>query len=138
MCGISGIISRQDRRRDLERSKQVLQHRGPDSLGTTHHHAGQFFASVLHHRLAIIDLTEEANQPFFSKDGNAYLICNGEIYNYIELRAELESAGVEFRTSSDTEVLLEALLHWGVPKTLEKLNGMWAFAFCDLTNRRFT
>jgi asparagine synthase (glutamine-hydrolysing) len=138
MCGISGIISRQDRRRDLERSKQVLQHRGPDSLGTTHHHAGGYFASVLHHRLAIIDLTEDANQPFFSKDGNAYLICNGEIYNYIELRAELESQGIEFRTSSDTEVLLEALLHWGVPKTLEKLNGMWAFAFCDLTNRRFT
>jgi asparagine synthase (glutamine-hydrolysing) len=138
MCGISGIISRQDRRHDLERSRDVLQHRGPDSVGGTHHHAGRLFASVLHHRLAIIDLSDDANQPFFSKDRSAYLICNGEIYNYVELRAELEAEGVEFRTSSDTEVLLEALLNWGVPKTLEKLNGMWAFAFCDLANRRFT
>jgi asparagine synthase (glutamine-hydrolysing) len=138
MCGISGIISRRDRRQDLERSREILQHRGPDSLGTTHHRAGELYASVLHHRLAIIDLSSEADQPFFSRDGNAYLICNGEIYNYLELRAELEAEGVEFRTSSDTEVLLEALLHWGIAETLEELNGMWAFAFCDLKNRRFT
>jgi asparagine synthase (glutamine-hydrolysing) len=138
MCGISGIISRQDRRQDLERSRHVLQHRGPDSFGTMNHRAAEYFASVLHHRLSIIDLTDEANQPFFSKDRNAYLICNGEIYNYIELRQELEAEGVEFRTSSDTEVLLEALLCWGTAKTLEKINGMWAFAFCDLARRKFT
>jgi asparagine synthase (glutamine-hydrolysing) len=91
---------------------------------------------MAHNRLSIIDLTDSANQPFFNKRKDAYVVCNGEIYNYIELRAELERAGVEFRTSSDTEVLLEALLHWGVEDTLPRLNGMWAFAFCDQTPGR--
>jgi asparagine synthase (glutamine-hydrolysing) len=88
--------------------------------------------------LAIVDLTDGANQPFFNKDRNAYVVCNGEIYNYIELRTELEKLGVVFATASDTEVLLEALLKWGVERTLQRLNGMWAFMLCDLRTAKVT
>jgi asparagine synthase (glutamine-hydrolysing) len=114
----------------------MLDHRGPDNNGVAHHHIGELFVSLAHNRLSIIDLTDSANQPFFNKEKDAYVVYNGEIYNYIELRQDLASAGVRFRTTSDTEVLLEALLHWGVEPTLARLNGMWAFAFCDLARSR--
>ncbi len=81
-----------------------------------------------HRRLSIIDLSAAANQPFV-KDG-LVLVFNGEIYNYRQLRAELGGAGVSFRTSSDTEVLLEAWRRWG-PASLRRLRGMFAFALFD-------
>jgi len=137
MCGISGVVSSIDRRADIEACRHVLAHRGPDSLGMTHHRIGEAFVSVVHNRLSVIDLTDDANQPFFNADKSAYLVYNGEIYNYLELREELAKAGVVFRTASDTEVLLQGLLHWGIEACLSRLNGMWAFAFCDLKNARF-
>ncbi len=80
-----------------------------------------------HRRLSILDLSTSARQPMASTDGAAVLTFNGEIYNYIELKAELESLEHRFRTPSHTEVLLAALLEWG-PSCLRRLNGMWAFA----------
>ncbi len=80
-----------------------------------------------HRRLSIIDLSAAGHQPMPSADGAAQIVFNGEIYNYIELRAALEREGVQFTGHSDTEVLLAALLHWG-PEALSRCNGMWGLA----------
>jgi len=89
--------------------------------------------SLLHTRYAIIDLSEAGHQPFVSHDRSVVGVFNGEIYNYVELRDELTSLGVKFRTSSDTEVLIEGYRFWG--KALwPKMNGFWAVAIYDLTN----
>src|SRR6266566_2037318 len=103
-----------------------LAHRGPDADGT--------FAddgiALGFRRLAIIDLSDDANQPFASADGTLQLIFNGEVYNYIELRRELESRGHTCRTSSDTEVLLAAYRECG-DDCVQRFNGMWALAVWD-------
>jgi asparagine synthase (glutamine-hydrolysing) len=83
-----------------------------------------------HRRLSVIDLSEAGHQPMCSDDGMVWVSCNGEIYNYIELRAELEQQGVVFKTRSDIEVLLQAYLQWGY-RCLDRFNGMWAFVICD-------
>jgi asparagine synthase (glutamine-hydrolysing) len=93
--------------------------------------AGQGFNGVfIHRRLAIIDVNESGHQPMCDAKAKVWVTYNGEIYNYIELRAELEALGYKFQTQSDTEVLLNAYLHWG-NACLEKLNGMFAFALLD-------
>ena len=89
-----------------------------------------FKGVFVHRRLAIIDINESGHQPMCTKDAKVWITYNGEIYNYIELRKELESLGHKFRTGSDTEVLLNAYLHW-VNECLIKLNGMFAFAILD-------
>jgi asparagine synthase (glutamine-hydrolysing) len=134
MCGIFGIVQHRpgrtpDRER-LELTARLLQHRGPD------HHAvfsddGIGFAQT---RLALVDLNPRSNQPFWDRTGRYCLVYNGEIYDFRELRMELEADGVIFRTTSDTEVVLEALIHHGVDKTLPRLEGMFAFAFYDAHN----
>src|ERR1700758_4612947 len=86
-------------------------------------------------RLSILDVSAAANQPFTDPDDRAALLFNGEIYNYRELRAELEAAGAVFRTSSDTEVILHGYLHWG-DDVVPRLNGMFAFAVWDRDRRR--
>jgi asparagine synthase (glutamine-hydrolysing) len=108
-----------------------LAHRGPDGEG----YHGSPGVSVGHRRLAVIDL-EQGGQPMLSADGRYLLTYNGEIYNYIELRKELESSGVEFRTTSDTEVLLAMLIRHGA-QALTRLNGMYAFVFVDLQTNRW-
>ena len=105
----------------------TMRHRGPDASGTWQEVPG---VGVAHVRLAIIDLRPESNQPFVSSDGNLVLTYNGEIFNYLELRQELEGRGYRFRTNSDTEVLLTAYRHWG-QNVCHHLNGMWAFAIYD-------
>ena len=124
MCGILGVLSptEGDQRR-FGRALQAIRHRGPDGEAVVQN------ADVLlgFQRLAIIDLSHDADQPMTDPETGAVIIYNGEIYNYLELRAELEQAGVRFRTQSDTEVLLKGYLHWGVD-VLPRLNGMWAFA----------
>lgn len=87
-----------------------------------------------HRRLAIIDLSDAGHQPMVDPETGACIVFNGEIYNYLEVRAELEAAGVQFRSRSDTEVLLKAWLHWG-EGCLRRLNGMWAFALWDPATR---
>ncbi len=104
----------------------AIAHRGPDAAGEYHHQSPQVWLG--HRRLSIIDLSEEANQPFVSE--GLVIVFNGEIYNYRELRTRLESDGIRFRTSSDTEVLLEAWRRWG-PDALRMVRGMFAFALFE-------
>jgi asparagine synthase (glutamine-hydrolysing) len=127
MCGIAGIFRNRSRRpvesRELVRMTDLLAHRGPDGAGAfTDGHFG-----FGHRRLSIIDPTARAAQPMSTEDGTMHISFNGEIYNYVELRRELSDQGVMFRTSSDTEVLLELFRALG-PSCLRKLNGMFAFA----------
>jgi asparagine synthase (glutamine-hydrolysing) len=133
MCGIVGAISSAPIDSGvLDRMRDDLAHRGPD-------HAASWLSidnkvGLGHRRLAIIDPLPEANQPFTSHDGRFLLVYNGELYNYRELKKELESHGVQFRTRSDTEVLLEAFRLWG-EAALPKFSGMFAFAIWDQAER---
>ncbi|MEN9558302.1 MAG: hypothetical protein RL141_671 [Candidatus Parcubacteria bacterium] len=104
----------------------VLAHRGPDAEGVWSH-GGVCFG---HRRLAIIDLSDDGRQPMASTDGRFAVTYNGEIYNYVELKKELEQIGASFRTASDTEVLIEAYRAWGV-ECVKKFRGMFAFAIAD-------
>ncbi|MGE4291008.1 MAG: asparagine synthase (glutamine-hydrolyzing) [Desulfovibrio sp.] len=130
MCGIFGVVGRLDQdtaRRCLDR----LAHRGPDGQGLAF-----LDGCVLgHRRLSILDTSDAGRQPMASACDRFTLSFNGEIYNFLELRKDLEALGRNFRSDSDTEVLLEALAHWG-PDCLERCNGMWALALWDRQERR--
>src|SRR5829696_2690772 len=128
MCGIAGAYLWPDGGRLTDRLTDILAHRGPDGAGRYTHPAGDGEVHLGHRRLSIIDLTETGAQPMVS-DGLA-LTYNGELYNAPELRAELVAAGVRFRGTSDTEVLLEAWRRWGTG-CLPRLRGMFAFAIFD-------
>ena len=126
MCGILGHIPSCELQY-FKASLDTLQHRGPDGYGIWNDDRNR--VSLGHRRLSIIDLSDNGKQPM--EWGNRYVITfNGEIYNYIELRKELEQKGIQFRSQSDTEVLL-ALYATEGSKCLSKLNGMWAFAIYD-------
>lgn len=126
MCGISGIIGSNPSEVALKKMLQQQAHRGPDHTGT---YLDQGFAALGHNRLSIIDLSEKANEPFKDNSGRYFLSFNGEIYNYKELREDLKNS-YEFRTASDTEVLLAAYLKWG-KDCLQKFTGMFSFAIWD-------
>ncbi|MGC6452819.1 MAG: asparagine synthase (glutamine-hydrolyzing) [Candidatus Puniceispirillaceae bacterium] len=129
MCGIAGIVS-PGKGWDLEacmaRMLSSITHRGPDGQGL---HIDEGVA-LGHRRLAIIDLTQDGAQPMLNADGDLVLVFNGEIYNYIELRRDLEARGRRFQSRSDTEVLLQAYDEWG-EGCVSRLNGMWSFAILD-------
>jgi asparagine synthase (glutamine-hydrolysing) len=110
----------------VRRMTKSLAHRGPDDEGA--YASGSIALGF--RRLSILDLTLSGHQPMSTPDGNVTIVFNGEIYNYIELRTELEARGHTFRSSGDTEVLLQAYCEWGA-KCLPKLNGMWAFVIYD-------
>lgn len=129
MCGIFGIITLDKScpsEEELSIPAALIAHRGPDFTGI-HRESG---IGLAHTRLSIIDLNERSNQPFWDDTGRYCIIYNGEIYNFEELRAELEKKGVTFRTTGDTEVLLKSLIHMG-EAVLERLMGMFAFCFYD-------
>jgi asparagine synthase (glutamine-hydrolysing) len=135
VCGIAGIF-RYNRitQNDIDlvnRQNDIQKHRGPDDEGLY-----TDSSCVLgHRRLAIIDLSKDGRQPFVSRDGRFHLVYNGEIYNYIELREELEPLGWRFKTKTDTEVLLNAYQQYG-EACLSKFNGMFAFAIYDSLRQR--
>jgi asparagine synthase (glutamine-hydrolysing) len=129
MCGIVGMMAFRGQKADPRMIQQMtltLRHRGPDDGAVyVSDHTGLGFR-----RLAILDLSQAAQQPMVSDDGNIVLVFNGEIFNYVELRHELEERGHTFRSSGDTEVLLRAYHQWGW-KCVHRLNGMWAFVVYD-------
>jgi asparagine synthase (glutamine-hydrolysing) len=134
MCGIAGQYCLDGREPDaslLAEMSERLVHRGPDSDGTRVHGS----VGLVYRRLAIIDLSEDGSQPMTSEDGTLWLVFNGEIYNYIELREELVLKGHRFHSKSDSEVILHAYEEWG-DGCLERFNGMWAFAIWDEKRER--
>ncbi|TAN55526.1 MAG: asparagine synthetase B, partial [Magnetospirillum sp.] len=129
MCGIAGTVNLDGAPADggiVAGMAAAIAHRGPDGQGEWVEGPVGFG----HRRLAIIDLSDRAVQPMVSADERHVIVYNGEIYNYLELRAELEDAGHRFRSASDTEVVLTALAAWG-RKALLRFNGMFALAMFD-------
>jgi len=129
MCGIAGQYCLDGNIPDkqlLAIMSERLTHRGPDGEGT--HITGP--VALAHRRLAIIDLSEDGLQPMTSEDSTLWLVFNGEIYNFVELRKELIEKGHRFHSKSDTEVILHAYEEWG-HACLTRFNGMWAFALWD-------
>jgi asparagine synthase (glutamine-hydrolysing) len=159
MCGIAGIISfkRYVDASEIKLMADALRHRGPDDegyfainfkenkgyplvgdeskwegahLNSFNKEANMFFA---HRRLSIIDLSPAGHQPMATDDGKIWIVYNGEIYNYIELREELRSSGYRFKTNTDTEVVLASYERWG-KECIHRFNGMWAFVIYDQRN----
>src|SRR5438270_449572 len=133
MCGICGIVAlgRPPEIETVGRMAAELDHRGPDGDGS---YSAEGVALGFR-RLAIIDLSDAGLQPFPSADGSLQLVHNGEVYNYRELRTELEAKGHRFHSATDTEVILAAYEEWG-DRCVERFNGMWAFALWDGRRRR--
>jgi len=134
MCGIAGIVHLDGRAASpavLKRMTDAIAHRGPDGEG----HWIEGGVGLGHRRLSIIDLSPAGRQPMVSADQRYVLSYNGEVYNFRELRAELEAAGYRFRSQTDSEVVLNALAAWGVG-ALERFNGMFAFALFDRRQRQ--
>lgn len=127
MCGIAGIFGKRWKRSQLEAMVASQRHRGPDAEAVYISPGGM--AGLGHNRLSIIDLSAAGRQPMSDLTGRYWMVFNGEIYNYLELRRQLEP-DCQFRTNTDTEVLLTAYQKWG-EKCLDKLLGMFAFAIWD-------
>lgn len=135
MCGIVGILRNRDCRIDSVRDDLILNkmldavsHRGPDATGAWI--SDDLRVSFGHRRLSIIELSDSGNQPMLSQDERYVITFNGELYNYVELKRELEKAGSIFRTKTDTEVIIEAYRYYG-DACLEHFDGMFAFAIYD-------
>ncbi|TKB47294.1 MAG: asparagine synthetase B, partial [Mesorhizobium sp.] len=138
MCGIAGILLASDSAdtrplRAIEQMTAALRHRGPDGEAFwVNCESGVAFG---HRRLAIVDLSEAGRQPMHSESGRYVITFNGEIYNFRDLRRELESTGHHFRSASDTEVMLAAVESWGLEKALTRFAGMFALGLWDLKTR---
>lgn len=132
MCGISGFlcVDRSVGRDELERMTRAIAHRGPDASGV--YFDEENGAALGHRRLSILDLSERANQPFYSEDKRFVIVFNGEVYNYREIAAELE---IPMRTGSDTELVLEVFIKEGA-SCVQRFNGMFAFAIWDSLEKR--
>ena len=138
MCGIAGMLARdwnaEAWRARLGAMARAIAHRGPDDEGLWADAA--VGVGLAHRRLSILDLSPAGHQPMASASGRFMVVYNGEIYNYLELRGELEGRGRRFRGGSDTEVLLEAVEEWGLEQALRRFRGMFAFAMWDRGERR--
>jgi asparagine synthase (glutamine-hydrolysing) len=133
VCGIFGYLSADpdlDEARVLDEALAALHHRGPDDRGLHRARHGDHRLGLAHTRLAIIDLSPGGHQPMSTDDGRFTVVYNGELYNFMELRRELEGLGETFRSASDTEVLLKAYARWG-PEALSRFRGMFALAIWD-------
>ena len=141
MCGIAGIVdlsgamSPAELKATVRVMARTMPHRGPDDEGVFVDPDGR--CALSHRRLSIIDVSSAGHQPMEGPGGRSWITFNGEIYNFQELRAELESAGREFHTRTDTEVLLHAFEQYG-DGMYAKLDGMYGFGIYDLTSRALT
>lgn len=139
MCGLAGILTTregtvEDLQAVIHEMSECLEHRGPDDAGVhVDEDAGLAFGF---RRLSIIDLSPTGHQPMVSESGRYVVMLNGEVYNFLSLRQELESGGAEFRGDSDTEVVANAFDRWGVRGALERFVGMFAIAVWDRRERR--
>ena len=131
MCGIAGIVSQSADLQLIGPMTKALSHRGPDGSGIW----SDGLCSLGHRRLAIIDLSEKGKQPLSNENSTVWIVFNGEIYNFQELRTELERSGHKFNSHTDTEVIVHAYEQWGT-ECLKKLRGMFAFAIWDQQKRR--
>ena len=141
MCGITGFwapgLSSDSASATLEAMNSALRHRGPDGTGAWHHRSGG--PALGHRRLAIIDVSPTGVQPMRSASGRFTITFNGEVYNYQDVRRNLEEAGPrQWRGSSDTEVMLAAIETWGLERALDHFVGMFAFALWDESDRALT
>ena len=162
MCGIAGILNLDNKAIDAElliKMGEVVRHRGPDGEGavlissnfsngclkpiefrtphelrTRNQNLSNCNIGLAHQRLSIIDLSEKGHQPMSDEDKYLWIVHNGEIYNYIEIRKELTSKGYKFKSNTDTEVILYSYKEWGA-NCLNKFNGMWAFAIWDRSKK---
>jgi asparagine synthase (glutamine-hydrolysing) len=137
MCGISGLIEwgSNSGKEAVRRMTEAIHHRGPDDEG---YFSDQFGDTNLHFgfkRLSIIDLSESGHQPMVDDLLSKVIVFNGEIYNYREIRKELEVAGHTFRSGSDTEVILKSYSEWGA-SCLDRFIGMFAFVIYDSKNKK--
>ena len=144
MCGITGIVGHQinnsNHHSGIKKMNHAIAHRGPDSEGIWNDE----HCFLGHRRLSIIDLSEAGNQPFFSQDARYIMVYNGELYNYKEIKLELQRAEYGsknlpyiFKTNTDTEVILAAFLSWGID-CVQRFNGMFAFAIWDTVEQKLT
>lgn len=139
MCGItgswnpSGEVGSDRLRVIVQQMSDTLLHRGPDDGGRWVD--AETGIALGHRRLAIVDLSSEGHQPMVSMDGRYVIVFNGEIYNFLELRCQLESMGHHFRSYSDTEVMLASFSQWGLEGAVKRFNGMFAFALWDRQER---
>lgn len=139
MCGLIGILASQDRaeeslRRVVNAMTRPLVHRGPDASGVW----TECGVALGHRRLSILDLSPAGSQPMHSACGRYVVVYNGEIYNHLDLRSELDALGAapEWRGHSDTETLLAGIAHWGLDETLQRAAGMFAIALWDRRDKR--
>jgi asparagine synthase (glutamine-hydrolysing) len=134
MCGICGIIRLDNKlihEDPIREMMRIMKHRGPDDEAVyIEDNLGFGFV-----RLSIIDLSAAGNQPMYSRDRRYVMVFNGEIFNYIELKEELQKEGVIFFTKTDSEVLLNAYIHWG-EECMNRFNGMWAFVIYDRQKKK--
>ena len=141
MCGITGFLTQTDVGQlsaIANRMADAITHRGPDDAGVwVDADAG---IALAHRRLAIVDLSPAGHQPMLSANGRYVIAFNGEIYNHLDLRRELETSGAapSWRGHSDTETLLAALAAWGIEAALKRCVGMFAFALWDRESRSLT
>src|SRR6266566_6821016 len=139
MCGISGFFDPSKRLSAVElespamRMASAVRHRGPDDEGVWAD--PDVGVALSHRRLAIVDLSAQGHQPMFSADARFVMVFNGEIYNFGELRQELEADGHRFRGHSDTEAMLAAIVQWGLELALKRFVGMFAFVLWDRPER---
>jgi asparagine synthase (glutamine-hydrolysing) len=138
MCGIAGIYNSKGENPALisgsiTRMYEALLHRGPDDYGIYESPDKRFY--LAHTRLSIIDLSPNAHQPMSDKETQVWLSYNGQIYNYRQLQSELKIRGYEFRSQSDTEVVLHGYKEWGIEGLLKRLRGMFAFVIYDLRHQ---
>ncbi len=142
MCGLTGFIdltrrtSADELRARVTTMADTLRHRGPDDAGVWVDEAAG--VALGHRRLAILDLSPLGHQPMFSHDGHWCIAYNGEIYNHNELRRDLQQRGVQFKSTSDTETLVEGFAAWGVRETVTRCRGIFAIAAYDITKRELT